>query len=323
MEMPRRGRPTLPRSDDPMSHMPFAPLRPRLRPMRRQVLFAAVLAAALASHPVGATAQSPTPPGTELLDASASGIPVLLLGTFHFDDPGLDAYKSRHDADMLSPARQREVEDVVERLAAFRPTRIAVEWPRERQAALDSLFREYRAGRLAPRRSEVFQLGFRLAARLGHDRVHAIDVERNQALMDAVMPYERDLVVADSVDAWRPRYRQWYAWEDSIKTTRSLRTHLRYLSSPERIRRSHGAYFVGYFRGGDDTSYVGPDFVAGWFNRNLRIFRNMQRIAGDPSDRLLLIYGAGHLATLGQFVESSPEYRLEDAERYLGEQGAH
>jgi hypothetical protein len=90
------------------------------------------------------------------------------------------------------------VDEVVARLAAFRPTRIAVEWPRERQAALDSLYREYRAGRLAPRPSEVFQLGFRLAARLGLARVDAVDVERHQALIDAVTPRERDLVAADS-----------------------------------------------------------------------------------------------------------------------------
>jgi hypothetical protein len=277
-----------------------------------------VLAAAMLGAPCGASAQGSAAAVPDFLDTPAPRAQVLLLGTFHLDNPGRDAYKPRYDADILSPARQREVEDVVARLAAFRPTRIAVEWKRERQGALDSLYREYRAGRLPPRAGEVFQLGFRLAARLGHDRVYAVDVERHQALMDAVAPYERDFDVADSADAWRPRFRRLYAWEDSVKTTRSLREQLLYTNAPATIRRGHGIYFVGYFKAGADTSYVGPDFIAGWFDRNLRIFRNLQRIASGPAERILVVYGAGHLATLRHFVESSPEYRLVEAESYLG-----
>jgi hypothetical protein len=292
----------------------------RRSPLRRTVLAAAGLLAGLLGAPVGgAAAQRAAPPAVpDFLDAAAPRAQVLLLGTFHFDNPGRDAYKPRHDANVLSPARQREVGDVVAHLAAFRPTRVAVEWSRERQGALDSLYREYRAGRLPPRAGEVFQLGFRLAAQLGHERVYAVDVERHQALLDAVMPYERDLEAADSADVWGPRYRRIYAWEDSVKTTRSLREQLRYMNAPATARRGHGAYLVGYFKGGGDTSYVGPDFVAGWFDRNLRIFRNLQRLTGGPAERLLVIYGAGHLATLRHFVESSPEYRLVEAERYLG-----
>lgn len=292
--------------------------------LRRALLVAAagVLASLLggAAIPAGALAQDATPAVPDFLDASAPRARVLLLGTFHFDNPGRDAYKPRHDANVLSVARQREVDDVVAHLAAYHPTRIAVEWPRERQAVLDSLYREFRAGRLAPRAGEVFQLGFRLAALLGIERVDAVDVERHEALLDAVRPYERDFDAANSADAWRPRYRRLYAWEDSLKTTRSLREQLRYMNAPTTIRRGHGAYLVGYFKVGGDTSYVGPDFVAGWFDRNLRIFRNLQRLTRGPAERILVIYGAGHLATLRHFVESSPEYQLVEADRYLGGQ---
>lgn len=297
------------------------PLPSPRRSLRRGLLVAAGLLAGLlgvAAVPAGASAQGAAPAVPDFLDASAPRASVLLLGTFHFDNPGHDAYKPRVDADVLSAARQREVDDIVARLAAFQPTRIAVEWPRDRQGALDSLYREYRAGRLAPRAGEVFQLGFRLAARLGHERVHAVDVERHQALLDAVAPYERDFDDADSVGGWRPRYRRLYAWEDSMKATRSLREQLRYMNAPASVRRGHGAYLVGYFKTGGDTSYVGPDFIAGWFDRNLRIFRNLQRLTSSPAERILVVYGAGHLATLRHFVESSPEYRLVEAERYLG-----
>lgn len=297
-------------------------LRRSPRSGRRLLLAAAVVLPAFVGAPALTSGQEPAHGVPDVLDAPAERARVLLLGTFHFDNPGRDAYKPRYDADVLSATRQQEVEDIVARLAAFRPTRIAVEWSRDRQAVLDSLYREYRAGRLPPRAGEVFQLGFRLAARLGHARVYAIDVERQQALLDAVMPYEHELEAADSADAWAPRYRRMYAWEDSVKTTRSLQEQLRYMNSPATIKRGHGAYFVRYFKAGGDTSYVGPDFIAGWFDRNLRIFRNIQRITSGADERIVVIYGAGHLATLRHFVESSPEYQLEEAERYLGERRA-
>ena len=51
-----------------------------------------------------------------------------LLGTFHFSDAGLDDYKPKHDVDILSEKRQAELAEVLEALAAYRPTKIAVEW---------------------------------------------------------------------------------------------------------------------------------------------------------------------------------------------------
>ena len=66
------------------------------------------------------------------------------------------------------------------------------------------------------------------------------------------------------------------------------------------------------------SDYIGVDFETGrWFNRNLRIFRNIQRIETGPSDRILVIFGAGHLNLLNYLFECSPEYRLEEANKYL------
>jgi hypothetical protein len=57
--------------------------------------------------------------------------------------------------------------------------------------------------------------------------------------------------------------------------------------------------------------------VSGWYNRNLRIFRNLQRITRGPDERLLLIIGSGHLPILRFVAEHSPEYVLEEPGDYL------
>ena len=41
---------------------------------------------------------------------------LMILGTFHFDDAGLDDYKPKYRLDLLSPTRQQEVKALVDAL---------------------------------------------------------------------------------------------------------------------------------------------------------------------------------------------------------------
>ena len=68
---------------------------------------------------------------------------LMILGTFHFDDAGLDDYKPTYRLDLLSPTRQQEVKALLDALTRFRPTKIAVEWPVHRQTGLDAEFEKY------------------------------------------------------------------------------------------------------------------------------------------------------------------------------------
>jgi hypothetical protein len=45
--------------------------------------------------------------------------------------------------------------------------------------------------------------------------------------------------------------------------------------------------------------------------------RNIQRVDAKPSDRILVIFGAGHLNILNYLFECLPEYRPEDVCKYL------
>ena len=60
------------------------------------------------------------------------------------------------------------------------------------------------------------------------------------------------------------------------------------------------------------------DVITAWYNRNLRIFANLQRITEPPGERLLVVYGAGHIPILRHCVEASPEYDLVEVADYLG-----
>lgn len=91
------------------------------------------------------------------------------------------------------------------------------------------------------------------------------------------------------------------------------------LNNSERIKQSLGNYLIGHFKyESKEGDYTGADFESGrWFNRNLRIFRNIQRIPQSAGKRILVIFGAGHMNLLNYLFECSPEYILFEVNDYL------
>lgn len=106
---------------------------------------------------------------------------VLTLGVFHFDFPNLDMQQiSEEDQiDVLSPVYQKEIELIVNKLAKFRPDAIVIEHPVTGQPKVDNLFKAYLAGKHKLSKSEVQQLGFRIA-KLCHAKIYCADARGTQ-----------------------------------------------------------------------------------------------------------------------------------------------
>jgi hypothetical protein len=85
---------------------------------------------------------------------------------------------------------------------------------------------------------------------------------------------------------------------------------LAYLNSPPHLAEMHSAYF-DFAMLGDDEKAPGPNWVGAWYTRNLRIFAKLIRVADRPSDRVLVIYGAGHAYLLNQYATDSHAFRIE------------
>jgi len=60
----------------------------------------------------------------------------------------------------------------------------------------------------------------------------------------------------------------------------------------------------------DPGDYAGPDLLAAWYQRNIRIYSNIVKLAESPQDRILAIYGAGRLGWLRQEVADDPAVKL-------------
>jgi hypothetical protein len=242
---------------------------------------------------------------------------VLLLGTFHFSYLGLDAHQTPDSlqVDVLSKQKQREIEEVVSILQKFKPTRIAVEVLPERQAVIDSLFLKYKEGQLRERRGETFQLGFRLAKNLNHTKVYCIDAKPFVKTL-----YEMDTLLAKKYNLDKDKvfarldsmYEDFYTYDYVLQKSMSLKDYLLLINSDTYLKYDHGRYLT-YTRNGTNLEPIGADgFISKWFNRNVRIFSNIQRLADDPSERILVIIGGAHVPMLQFLIQSSQELRLRE-----------
>jgi hypothetical protein len=258
-----------------------------------------------------------------LLAASAqpsSAKPILLIvGAPHFANPGRDVVNVRVP-EVLSLERQREIEAVVARLAAFRPTRVAIEWDADEQARLDQRYADYRAGRYSLSANEVDQLGLRLAARLGLARVDAVDWGEEPPGGWSSYDYPAWAEANGRGEEWRAWVRQQEEEGNAgvrLMACTPVSAWLRRFNTREYRASDHR----NYYRIAQVGSLVGPNpgaaWVGTWYTRNLRILNNLRAIAPKPDDRVVAIFGAGHGYLLDQQARESGAFDVTDTLAHL------
>jgi len=278
--------------------------------MSHRLLFALALSLAAA-----APAAAQTPPALQpvqlLSERRIDERPALMvLGTAHLANNNADVLRTEVD-DVMSPARQAEIEAVVEALARWRPTRIAVEIDTTGQARLDRRYADYRAGTYALTAGEVDQIGLRLASRLGHERVYAVDWNDMPPGEEADYDWEVGAAAAGE-QARMATLRNPARGQRTTDLVRSrpIPAWLAVMNSPEFLLGMHRTYYEYALLGGPEVNQ-GANWVGAWHGRNLKIFANLVRLADDPGERVLVIYGAGHAFLLNRFAEESGAFNVE------------
>ncbi len=65
--------------------------------------------------------------------------------------------------------------------------------------------------------------------------------------------------------------------------------------------------------------FEGADVAADCYRRNIRIFANFNRTAISPEDKVLVLYGASHVAFFHDFMKRSHRYNVKDILEFLKE----
>jgi hypothetical protein len=238
---------------------------------------------------------------------------VLVLGTFHMANPGRDMFNVQAD-DMLAPKRQAEIAAFVEALKAFRPTKIAVEAPVDKPE-INQKYQQYLAGKYALTAGEVDQIGFRLGKELGHTQLYPINVMADfpfEAVQDFAKKNGKEELLNRSLEQGPKGVARISDW---LKNG-SVGDTLRHMNEEEEIRQDQALYMT-FARFAGNGEYPGPDLLTAWYGRNIRIFGNLRNVIDSPSDRVLVIYGAGHAYWLQRDVLDSSDLVLDRLADYV------
>lgn len=258
-------------------------------------------------------------------DCEPQQVRVMLLGTFHMDNPGLDEANVAAD-DILSDHRQAELHDLVDHLSDWNPHRVAVERPYDRSEEVNNRYKEYRSGERrfdreeefpAPHpmrnepvsecRSEVVQVGYRLADHLGHDFIATIDEYPDESRYDADPFEEREI---DSTRKTPVTLRDPETTEEERLERLESSTILEFLAwinGESELRDNHNTMFDRGIRAVDER-FGSPVALAYWYDRNIRMVHHLWRTMDSDDSRILLLVGSGHIRVLRHLLDEAPMF---------------
>ena len=254
-------------------------------------------------------------------EACADGAPpvqVMVLGTYHMDNPGLDLHNARAD-DVLTPRRQAELAAVAEALAAFKPTVIAIERVTPAPAYEDAAYRGFDGSQLASRRDERVQIGYRLARLAGIETVHGIDEQPSQGEPD-YFPFERvqagvqrrgeDAALATLMS----RTGKLIADFENLQASSTVAELLIDANDPRTLADPSMYYQMLAFDAGEDQP--GAELLGYWFMRNAKIFAKLIDVV-KPGGRVVVLFGGGHKHWLEHLARNTPGFEVVDPVPYL------
>lgn len=172
---------------------------------------------------------------------------------------------------------------------------------------------------LQRRRNENHLIGSRLAARLGLQRVHAIDVQDD----DVLSAEQMQAFGSEVFEPMAARFRADPRLQILIDAAGRLNSPDEALDTYRRVNSS------ATLEAGAEVEWLGmidratPDDLgrirlAGWEVRNLRMAANIRQVAsGTPGGRVLVIVGTGHRIWPEAYLSQLTDVRIVPAESVL------
>jgi len=244
---------------------------------------------------------------------------IMTLGVFHFAYHNLDRIKTaeKDQISVLDEPYQSQIAAIAKAIEEFRPTIIAIELVPSKQHSVDSLYSLYKLGKLTPAKDEIYQLAYRIGKNLNLPKIYCVNdwgrpYDNIQAMFKDSIRLEKFGNFVDSLNKIEGK-------ELLSKKVSNVVGQLIELNNPLSIKEGLASYLTdGFLYEENPSDFTGVDFETGrWFNRNLRIIRNIQRIPRTSDDRILVIFGAGHMNLLNPLLDISKEFELVSPLPYL------
>jgi len=240
---------------------------------------------------------------------------VMLFGVFHFSNPGHDVVKT-DQVNVMTDKNQVYLEALSDRLSKYNPTVVLLEFGPERDSEMQERFRHYVDGSYELPANEVYQLGFRIAARSAANTVRGFDESNVQWQAEPLFEYleSNDANTNAKLNAL---IEEMTLAQQKAHESLSLRELLLRSNDADQDALNRSIYLLTNPVGENDN-FVGADATASWWHRNFRMYSIVQRYA-QPGERVLVLGGQGHIAILRQLLADDREREGVDVRPYLNE----
>lgn len=241
-------------------------------------------------------------------------LPTLtILGTFHF--AGTNDFTAIVMDSVYSERRQREIDEVVLRLKQFNPNKILIEREPTLTDSLTKMFNAFLEKTYELPKNELYQIGFRLAAKSGLDSIYGVDYQMEfedaefSNYLNRNHLTEKFQQVIESAQIFAQKKTQ-------LLKTSSLLQVLIDLNESKSSDFNKNLYTEHILNLTNQTGGLEVEVVSNWYKRNLKIKKNIDYLLAK-NDRVLMIIGAGHKAILEDFYRSSKSINYVNINDYL------
>lgn len=234
---------------------------------------------------------------------------ILLIGSFHFENPGYDVAQV-NTFDVMTPKSQKELETITNHIKKFGPDKIFVEWNHTKQDKLDQFYAQNTDSLLKTKADERVQLALRAAKKLNHKKMYAIDYS------DTTFPYNMMLLGMEQAGQTELIERSNKMMKDLETTTNkkiatySLTDLILSMNTPE-YTNSDIQWYVGLAnKAGKTDNFIGAFLVSEWYKRNLYMFSLVQKLTESQDSKVMVLLGAGHVSMFREIVKYDPEFEI-------------
>lgn len=246
---------------------------------------------------------------SSLINAQPKKKQILLIGTFHFENPGLDVAKI-NTFNVMSDKSQKELENITTKIKNFDPDKIFVEWNYKEQDRLDKFYAKNTDSLLHKNADERVQIALRSAKKLSHKKLFAIDYKEASFPYDSLM---KGMKEANQLDLIQKNLDEMAALEkdqNQKNAKYSLTELLINYNTKEYNSKDMNWYFETANKAGKTDNFVGAYLVSEWYRRNLYMYSLIQKMTESKDDKIMVLLGAGHAGMLREFIAHDPTFEL-------------
>ncbi|MFC0779858.1 DUF5694 domain-containing protein [Flavobacterium sp. HJSW_4] len=233
---------------------------------------------------------------------------ILLVGTFHYANPGLDVAQL-NSFNIMSEKSQKELEIMSDKIKKFGPDKIFVEWEFNEQADLDKFYNKNADSLFKTNKNEITQLALRTAKKLNHKKLYGMNLYTSFPYDSLMMSMEKanqqDLLKRNS--EWKKRNEKDH---NERITKSSLQELMLHYNKKETENKNIQWYLEVANRAGNPDDFIGASLVSNWYKRNLYMYSLIQKLTESTDNKIMVLVGAGHAALIREFIMHDPTFEI-------------